>query len=41
MPSASNDHALTLLVRKLGSTAHLSNQEREAVLSLPIRTLEP
>ena len=38
MPSASSDHALTLLVRKLESIGRLSNEEREAVMSLPIRT---
>lgn len=37
MPSASNHHALDTLIRKLTSIAHLSDEEREAILSLPIR----
>jgi CRP-like cAMP-binding protein len=43
MPSASDNHAMTVLIRKLESIAHLSDEERQAIQSLPARTrvLEP
>ncbi len=37
MPSVSDSHALTMLVRKLESIAQLSDEERQAILSLPAR----
>jgi len=43
MPSASDTHSLNVLIRKLESIARLSDEERYAILSLPVRTrvLEP
>src|SRR3954470_27603 len=43
MPSASDNHAMTVLIRKLESIAHLSDEERQAIQRLPARTpgLEP
>ena len=38
MHSASNDHPLTMLIRKLESIAPLSNEEHRIILSLPTRT---
>lgn len=35
--SASDQHAMTMLIRKLESLAALSNEERQAVQSLPVR----
>lgn len=37
MPSASNAHAVNMLVRKLESIARLSDDERNAILNLPLR----
>jgi CRP-like cAMP-binding protein len=37
MPSAPNQHAMTMLIRKLESIATLSNEERQAIKSLPVR----
>ncbi|MER2263608.1 Crp/Fnr family transcriptional regulator [Methylobacterium oxalidis] len=38
MSSASNDHSLDRLIRKLQSIAILSDKERQALLSLPAKT---
>src|SRR3954469_22282296 len=38
MPSASDNHSLNVLIRKLESIAKLSDEERYAILSLPVRT---
>ncbi|GEP07009.1 Crp/Fnr family transcriptional regulator [Methylobacterium oxalidis] len=38
MPSTSDTHALTMLVRKLESIAILSDEERQAILNLPAKT---
>jgi CRP-like cAMP-binding protein len=38
MPPAPNQHATTMLIRKLESIATLSQEERQAVESLPVRT---
>ena len=38
MSSVSDSHSLSVLIRKLESIAHLSEDEREAILSLPVRT---
>ncbi|GJE41510.1 Crp/Fnr family transcriptional regulator [Methylobacterium soli] len=38
MSSASEIHSLTMLVRKLESIATLSDEERQAILSLPAKT---
>jgi len=37
MPSAPNQHATSKLIRKLESIATLSNEERQAIESLPVR----
>jgi CRP-like cAMP-binding protein len=37
MPSAPDQHATTMLIRKLESIATLSNEERGAIESLPVR----
>ncbi|GJE41519.1 Crp/Fnr family transcriptional regulator [Methylobacterium soli] len=38
MSSASENHSLTLLIRKLESIATLTDEERQAILSLPSKT---
>jgi len=38
MPSASDTHSLNVLIRKLESIATLSDEERQAIQSLPVRT---
>ncbi|CAO4174870.1 Crp/Fnr family transcriptional regulator [Methylorubrum extorquens] len=38
MPSAPNQHATAMLIRKLESIATLTDEQRQAVLSLPVRT---
>ncbi|MBA9069899.1 CRP-like cAMP-binding protein [Methylobacterium sp. RAS18] len=38
MPSAPNPHATAMLIRKLENIATLSDEQRQAVLSLPVRT---
>jgi CRP-like cAMP-binding protein len=38
MPSASDHHAMNMLIRKLESIATLSPEERRAIESLPVRT---
>ncbi|KQQ18784.1 Crp/Fnr family transcriptional regulator [Methylobacterium sp. Leaf122] len=38
MSSAPNPHAMTMLIRKLESIATLSDEERQAIQSLPVRT---
>ncbi|GJE41485.1 Crp/Fnr family transcriptional regulator [Methylobacterium soli] len=38
MSSASDIHSLTMLIRKLESIATLTNEERQAILSLPAKT---
>src|SRR3954453_14510458 len=38
MPSASDHHSLNVLIRKLESIGHLSDEERGAIQSLPART---
>ena len=37
MPSAPNQHAMTMLIRKLESIATLTDKERQAIESLPVR----
>ena len=37
MPLASNQHVMTMLIRKLESIATLSDEERQAIESLPVR----
>lgn len=37
MPSAPDQHATTMLIRKLESIATLSNEERQALESLPVK----
>jgi CRP-like cAMP-binding protein len=37
MPSVTDQHATTMLIRKLESSAPLSNEERGAIESLPVR----
>ena len=37
MPPAHNQHATTMLIRKLESIATLSQEERHAIASLPVR----
>src|ERR1700712_845511 len=38
MPSASDNHTMTMLIRKLESIATLSAEERQAIQSLPVKT---
>jgi CRP-like cAMP-binding protein len=38
MSSASDHHSLTVLLRRLESIAHLSDEERQAIQSLPAKT---
>src|SRR3954452_6809919 len=38
MPSASDNHSMTVLIRKLESIAIPSDEDRQAVQSLPVKT---
>src|SRR3954453_15187318 len=38
MPSASDHHSLNVLIRKLESIGHLSDEERQAIQNLPAKT---